>query len=187
MNLILLGPPGSGKGTQGELLSQRTGVIRVATGDLLRAAVQEQTRLGLEAKRYMDPGLLVPDDVIIGLLEEILSQPEAARGVIMDGFPRTIPQAEAVDRLLEARQRKVARVLLFEVPDAELSRRIVGRQSLQGRSDDRREAFAKRLAVYREQTAPLVDLYRRRGILETVDAVGPIETIAQRVQAEVGA
>ena len=187
MHIVLLGPPGSGKGTQGELLAKRTGLIRVATGDLLRAAVEQQTALGLEAKRYMDQGLLVPDDVMLGLLEEILSKPEAARGVIMDGFPRTIAQTEAVDRLLKARGRKVDRVLLFDVPDSELSRRIVGRQSMQGRSDDRREAFGKRLAVYREQTAPLVDFYRRRGILKTVDAVGSIETIAERVRAEVGA
>ncbi len=187
MHIVLLGPPGSGKGTQGELLAKRTGLIRVATGDLLRAAVEQQTASGLEAKRYMDQGLLVPDDVMLGLLEEILSKPEAARGVIMDGFPRTIAQAEAVDRLLKARGRKVDHVLLFDVPDSELSRRIVGRQSMQGRSDDRREAFAKRLNVYREQTAPLVDFYRRRGILQTVDAVGPVEAIAERVRAEVGA
>lgn len=186
MNIILLGPPGSGKGTQGELLSKRAGLLRVATGDVLRAAVEQQTPLGLEAKRYMDQGLLVPDDVMLGLLEEILSSPEAARGVIMDGFPRTIPQAEAVDRLLERRGRGVDRVLFFDVPDAELSRRIVGRQSQQGRSDDRREAVAKRLAVYQAQTAPLVDYYRRRGILQTINAVGLIEAIAERVGAEVG-
>lgn len=187
MNVILLGPPGSGKGTQGELLSQRTGLTRVATGDLLRDAVARQTPLGLEVKRYLDLGLLVPDEIMIALLEGILARPDAARGVIMDGFPRTVPQAEVVDRLLAERKRRVDLVLLFDVPDAELTRRVVGRQSQQGRSDDRREAFEKRLRVYREDTEPLVDFYRPRGILRIVDAVGPIETIAQRVQAEVGA
>lgn len=187
MNIILLGPPGSGKGTQGELLSQRSGLLRVATGDVLRSAIEHQTPLGRKAKGYMDQGLLVPDEVMLGLFEEILHQPEAARGVIMDGFPRTIPQAQEVDRLLERQGRQVDRVLFFDVPDAELSRRIVGRQSEQGRADDRREAFAKRLAVYREQTEPLVDYYRARSILRTVDAVGPIDEIARRLQAEAGA
>ncbi|HEX9580683.1 MAG TPA: adenylate kinase [Gemmatimonadales bacterium] len=182
MNIILLGPPGSGKGTQGELLAERAGVVRVSTGDLLRDAVGKGTSLGRRARSYMDQGLLVPDDVIIGLLREVLGSPAAAGGVIMDGFPRTVAQAEAVDALLKEKGGAVDAVLLFEVPDDELRRRIIGRASQIGRTDDNVEALRQRLAVYREQTQPLVDFYRGRGILVEIDAVGSIPEIAERVR-----
>ena len=181
MHLILLGPPGCGKGTQGSLLADRLGIPRVATGDLLRAAVRGGTPLGLEAKQFMDQGLLVPDDVIIGLIEEVLSSPEAAQGVIMDGFPRTVAQAAAVDALLEQEGRSVDRVLGFEVPDDELVSRLLGRASQEGRSDDAPEAIKKRLQVFRDETAPLIEYYRKKEILVEIDAVGSIETIAERI------
>jgi len=117
MNIILLGPPGCGKGTQGEILAERTGIVRVSTGDLLRDAAGRGTELGKRAKSYMDQGLLVPDDVIVGLLREVLASPRAGKGVIMDGFPRTVAQAEAVDTLLAERKRRVDTVLFFDVPD----------------------------------------------------------------------
>jgi adenylate kinase len=186
MNIILLGPPGSGKGTQGELLAQRTGILRVSTGDLLREAVARGTDLGKRAKVFMDQGLLVPDDVIIGLLGEVLASPGAAGGVIMDGFPRTVAQAEAVDRLLAARGRQVDRVLYFVVADDELLRRIEGRAGVEGRADDNPDAFRQRLVVYRKQTQPLVDFYRQRGGLTDIDAVGAVQEIAARVRAGVG-
>ena len=186
MNIILLGPPGCGKGTQGELLATRTGILRVSTGDLLRDAVANGTDLGKRAKVFMDQGLLVPDDVIIGLLEEVLASPRAAGGVIMDGFPRTVAQAEAVDRLLAARGRRGDKVLFFAVDDEELMRRIEGRAAAEGRADDNPEAFRQRLVVYRKQTQPLVEFYRRRGDLTDIDAVGSIPEIAARVQAGVG-
>jgi adenylate kinase len=186
MNIILLGPPGSCKGTQGELLSQRGGVIRISTGDLLRDAVRKGTSLGRKARSYMDQGLLVPDEVIIGLLREVLGSPPAARGGIMDGFPRTVAQAEAVDTLLRERGGKVDYVLLFEAPEYELKKRILGRASQAGRADDNLEALHQRLQVYRAQTQPLVDFYRKRGNLIQIDAVGSIPEVAARIQAGVG-
>jgi adenylate kinase len=186
MNIILLGPPACGKGTQGELLAKRTGILRVSTGDLLRDAVARGTDLGKRAEVFMEQGLLVPDDVIIELVAEVLGSPRAAGGVIMDGFPRTVAQAEAVDRLLTARGQRVDKVLYFAATDEELMHRAQGRATVEGRVDDHPDAFRQRLAVYREQTQPLVDFYRRRGMLTNIDAAGSIPEIAARVQAGVG-
>lgn len=185
MNIILLGPPGCGKGTQGALLAKRTGAPRVSTGDLLRAAVRDGTPLGKKAQGYMDKGLLVPDDVILGLIEEVLGSSEARAGILMDGFPRTTAQAEAVDRLLAEREMQVDRVLNLEVPDDELVRRMRGRALKEGRADDTPEAFQKRLVVYREQTAPLIDYYRKRGKLTNVPGVGTTEEVAARAERAV--
>jgi adenylate kinase len=187
MNIILLGPPACGKGTQGELLAKRTGTLRISTGELLRNAVARGTDLGKRAKVFMDQGLLVPDEVIIELVGQVLASPRAAGGVIMDGFPRTVAQAEAVEQLLAARDRQVDRVLYFAAADEELLRRVQGRATVEGRADDNPEAFRQRLAVYREQTQPLVDFYRRRGMLTDIDAAGSIPEIAERVQVGVGA
>ncbi|MDH5549978.1 MAG: adenylate kinase [Gemmatimonadota bacterium] len=186
MDIVLLGPPGSGKGTQGALLADRIGIPRVSTGDLLRSAVSRGTALGRRAQSCMDQGLLVPDDVIIGLIEEVLGLAEAANGVMMDGFPRTLAQAEAVDRALEAQGRRVDHVLNIDVPDRELFRRLSGRAREQGRSDDTPEAIRKRLAVYGEQTAPLVQYYGDRGVRREVRGTGNIDTIAARIAAVLG-
>ncbi len=186
MNIVLLGPPGSGKGTQGTLLAERTGIPRVSTGDLLRSAVSSGTALGERAQSYMDRGLLVPDEVIIGLIEEVLASPDAALGVLMDGFPRTVAQAEAVDRALASRHRRVDHALNIDVPERELIRRLSGRAGEQGRSDDTPEAIRKRLAVHAEQTAPLVQYYRDRGVLREVPGTGTIESIAARIAAILG-
>ena len=183
MNIILLGPPGCGKGTQGALLTERTRRPRYATGDLLRAAVKKGNALGKKAKGFMDKGLLGPDDIILSLIEEVLGSPGAKDGIIMDGFPRTVPQAEAVGKLLAARKAKVDHVLNFDVPDDELVRRMQGRAKAEGRADDTPEAFAQRLKVYRKETAPLIDYYRKLGVLTPIAAVGAIEEIAQRVGA----
>ena len=145
MNIILLGAPGAGKGTQGVILSERAGLPKIATGDLLRAAVRDGTPLGRQAQEYMDQGLLVPDEIILGLIEEVLASADAAAGVIMDGFPRTTHQAEAVDGFLGSRNDLVDRVVTFEVPDDELINRMLGRAEEQGRSDDTPEAIRKRL------------------------------------------
>jgi adenylate kinase len=186
VNLILLGAPGSGKGTQGLLLAQRLGIPKVATGDLLRAAMKAGTPLGRKAKDYYDQGLLVPDEIILGLIEEVLGSPAAGQGVIMDGFPRTTPQAEAVDRLLQARGRQVDRVLLIDVPEDELVKRMAGRAAQEGRSDDTPEAFRQRLAVYREQTAPLVAYYRERSLLTLIPGLGTVDEVAERVTRAAG-
>ncbi len=183
MNIILLGAPGAGKGTQGVILSERAGLPKIATGDLLRAAVRDGTPLGRQAQEYMDQGLLVPDEIILGLIEEVLASADAAAGVIMDGFPRTTPQAEAVDGFLGSRNDQVDRVVTFEVPDDELIDRMLGRAEEQGRSDDTPEAIRKRLEVYRKQTAPLIEFYERKGIVTEVVAVGTVEDVTARARS----
>lgn len=186
MYVILLGPPGAGKGTQGEILAKRTGLPRVSTGDLLREAVKQGSPLGRKARRYMDQGLLVPDEVIVGLIAEVLERPAAANGVIMDGFPRTVAQAAAVDRLLAGHNATVDHVLSFEVPKEELVRRLLGRAPQEGRSDDTLEAIERRLEVYRKETEPLVAFYQARGVLTAVPGTGTIDTIATRVREAIG-
>lgn len=186
MNIILLGPPGCGKGTQGALLAKELGAPRVSTGDLLRAAVKDGTPLGKKAKEYMDKGLLVPDEVVLGLIEEVLARPEARKGVLMDGFPRTTKQAEAVGELLAKRGTQVDAALSLEVDDGELVRRMEGRAAEQGRADDTPDAFKLRLKVYREQTAPLIAYYRERGKLKEVAGTGTVEEIARAVRKALG-
>ncbi len=181
MNIVLFGPPGAGKGTQGKILAANEGVPKIATGDLLRAAVKAGTMLGTKARGYMDRGLLVPDKIILGLIEEKLSAQDAERGVIMDGFPRTINQAEAVDGLLAARGKQVDRVLALDVPDDELVQRMVGRAQEEGRSDDTTDAIRKRLQVYRQETAPLLQYYDERGIVTNISATGTVDEVAERV------
>ena len=182
MYLMILGAPGSGKGTQGKILAQHLGIPQVSTGDLLRAAMKAGTPLGMQAKGYYDQGLLVPDELIFGLIQEILDSPAAAKGVLMDGFPRTIPQAEAVDRMLAAKGGKVDRVLLLEVDEPELVERLLGRAAKEGRADDNPESIQQRLKVYHAQTAPLIDFYRRRGIVVSVPGMGTVEEIQQRMR-----
>lgn len=186
MNVILLGPPGSGKGTQGMLLARRLGVPKIATGELLSDAVQRSTELGIQAKQYMDQGSMVPDEIILRLVGEQLASPDAARGIVLDGFPRTIRQAQAVDRLLIRREEGARIVLLFDVPEDELVRRLLARASVDGRSDETPEAIRRRLDVYRRSTAPLVGYYRELGVLTIVPGTGTVEEIAEAVQRVVG-
>jgi adenylate kinase len=212
--LVYLGPPGAGKGTQARELAQELGVPAIATGDMLRDAMTAGTALGRQAKTYMDRGALVPDDVIVGLIAERLSQPDAKRGFIFDGFPRTIPQAEALDRLLQERGQVLDRVISFEVSEPELLRRLTGRRScpvcqstyhlisapprregicdrcgspLIQRDDDREATVRQRLNVYAEHTRPLLEYYRRRGLLTSVSGEGPIDTVRAAIRRVVGA
>jgi len=187
VDLIILGAPGSGKGTQGALLSTRLAIPKISTGDLLRAAVKDGTPLGRKAQQFMDQGLLVPDDVIMGLIGEVLRSAEAKQGVLMDGFPRTLPQAEAVDALLAAQGRQVDRVLLIDVAEEALIDRMVKRAAIEGRADDTPETIRRRQEVYREQTAPLIAFYDGRGLVTRVDGLGTIEEIAERMHAAVTA
>jgi len=187
MYVMILGAPGSGKGTQGKLLAEHLGIPQVSTGDLLRAAVRDGTPLGRQAKGYMDQGLLVPDDVIIGLIREILDSAGARSGVLMDGFPRTVPQAEAVDRLLAAKHAKVDHVALLEVDEAELVKRLLGRAAKEGRSDDNLQSITQRLKVFHEQTAPLIAYYERQGVVRRVPGMGDIDAIQQRLRKAVAA
>jgi len=181
VDFIILGAPGSGKGTQGALLSTRLAIPKISTGDLLRAAVKDGTALGKKAQGFMDKGLLVPDDVILGLIEEVLRSKAAATGIIMDGFPRTLPQAEAVDRLLKPLKRRVDRVLLIDVAEEELVQRMIKRAALEGRADDTPATIRKRQAVYQEQTAPLIAFYDKRKVVTRVNGLGTVEEIAERM------
>jgi len=181
MNVILLGAPGCGKGTQGAILSKRTALPKVATGELLRIAVGNGSPLGQQAESYINQGLLVPDGIVLGLIEEVLEAEEASNGIIMDGFPRTIVQAQAIDRLLRPRGAKVDNVLYFTVPEEELVRRLLGRAPQEGRSDDTEEAIRRRLRVFAEQTRPLVSYYQNCGTLSEIQGVGSIEDIAKSV------
>jgi len=181
MNLILLGPPGAGKGTQGHRLSELYSIPEISTGDILRSAVRKGTQLGREAKSYMDRGALVPDEVMIGMVRERLAQEDTARGFILDGFPRTVAQAEALMQLAEAQRRPIEHVIGIEVPQAELLQRLAMRRQLEGRHDDTDEAIRHRLEVYERETAPLIDYYRRQGLLRCIAGIGTIDEIFQRI------
>jgi adenylate kinase len=209
VRVAFLGPPGAGKGTQARDLAGARAVPHVATGDMLREAVAEATPLGREAKGYMDRGALVPDEVIIAMIAERLRRPDAQSGFLLDGFPRTIPQAEGLERLLKDLGQPLERVIYFDVAEPELLRRLTGRRvcracghsfhvvsnpprrdgvcdvcggELYQRADDSEATVRNRLRVYREQTAPLLEWYTGKGLLATVQGEGSIEDIGRRVQ-----
>jgi adenylate kinase len=182
MRVILLGPPGAGKGTQSRRIAGRFGAVHVATGDLLRANAARGTELGRQASAYMDRGDLVPDELIIGMVRERLSQPDVEAGFVLDGFPRTVGQAEALDRHLEELDRPLDAVLALEVPEQELRRRLAGRANEQDRAEDDDEAVIdRRLELFVSETGPLVDYYQARGLLGTVDAVGTPDEVTERI------
>jgi len=186
MDILLMGPPGAGKGTQGCILAETLGIPKFATGDLLRDAVKRGTPLGLQAKALMEAGHLVSDDLILGVMRDQLAKPEAAKGVIFDGVVRTIPQAEGMARLLAERGRRMDAVLFFDVTDEEILSRLDNRRKVEGRADDDPTAVATRLRTYREQTAPVLAWYESRGGIRRVPAVGPVEEIARRVRETLG-
>ena len=186
MNVILLGPPGCGKSTQAEILASRLGVPTIATGDLLSDAVQGDTQLGREAKRYMDRREMVPDEIILRLIKQQLASPKAAAGIVLDGFPRTNRQAQAVDRLLAAREERMNSVLLLDVPEEEIVRRLLARAYAEERSDVTSEAIKHRVDAYRKSTAPLVLHYRELGVLEIVPGAGTVEEVAKEVKKAAG-
>ena len=186
MDILLLGPPGAGKGTQGAILAEALGVPRFATGDLLRDAVKRGTPLGREARAVMEAGQLVGDDIILGVVREELSKPEAAEGVVFDGVVRTIPQAEGVEQILFDLGREMSHVLFFDVSDEEILRRLDRRRTDEGRADDDPAAVQVRLQAYREQTAPVLAWYEERGGVTRIPAVGSIAEIAERVREAVG-
>jgi adenylate kinase len=209
LNLILIGPPGSGKGTQGERLQEDFRLPYYATGDILRAAVKEGTEVGKQAREYMDRGDLVPDEVIIGVIAERLQREEASDGFILDGFPRTVPQAEALNAKMSELRREITAVLLIDVPEEEVLRRLGGRRTCEKnpshiyhvefdppkeegvcdidggrlivRDDDKPEVIKNRLAQYREKTEPLIDYYDERGILNHVDGKQSPDAVEERI------
>ncbi len=179
--LLLLGPPGAGKGTQAQLLVERLEIPQISTGDMLRAAVAEGTPVGREAKGCMDRGELVPDAVVIGVAEERLQKPDA-EGFILDGFPRTAAQAEALDGLLEKLGRPLDVCVAMTVDEEQLVERLLKRAEIEGRADDNEETIRNRMNVYREQTEPLIAYYRKRDLVREVDGLGSVDEVADRIR-----
>ena len=189
MRLILLGPPGAGKGTQSQRLVTKHGIIQLSTGDMLRAAIKAGTPIGLKARDIMARGDLVPDDVVVGIISDRINEPDARRGFVLDGFPRTVKQAEALDGLLAQKGLKLDGIVELKVDEGILLTRIAKRLAetqARGeavRPDDNPEAFKTRLGAYREQTAPLIDYYRKRGALKSVDGMAGIDDVSRSIDA----
>jgi adenylate kinase len=178
MRIIVIGPPGAGKGTQAERLVQTYGMAHLSTGDMLRAARDAKTEVGLKAEQYMSAGALVPDDIIVAIIAERLEQPDCQGGYLLDGFPRTIAQAEALDAMLAGKGTPLDAVLELQVPEDELFRRLAGR----GRADDTPQVIRQRLLAYRKQTEPLLAYYRQRGLLKSIDGLGTVDEIFRRAR-----
>jgi len=212
-NLILLGPPGAGKGTQAGRIVEEYGIPHVSTGDILRGAVKNQTQMGLEAKKYMDAGELVPDSVVIGIVRDRLQEPDTAKGFLMDGFPRTIPQAEALDAALDSLGRAVTKTIVVLVDEEELVRRLSGRRicrvcqapfhvmfnppkregvcdkcggELYQRDDDSEATVRNRLEVYRNQTEPLIDYYDQAGVVARIDGAQAPDKVYEDIRTALG-
>lgn len=186
MNILLLGPPGAGKGTQGAILAKRLGVPKFATGDMIREAIAAGTPLGRQAKAVYDSGALVSDDLILGIVRDAVTTPPAARGTVLDGVVRTIPQAEGMERMLAELGRKIDAVLFFDVTDDEILSRIEKRRTIEGRTDDDPVAVQRRLQAYRTQTAPVLQWYEARGGVQRIPAIGGVDEIAERVRTALG-
>ncbi len=208
MNIVFLGPPGAGKGTQAKRITERYGIPQISTGDMFREHLSKGTELGKKAKEYMEKGQLVPDEIVLSMVEERLKQPDCEKGFILDGFPRTVPQAEALDEMLAKWGKKIDYAIAIEVPDEELVKRLTGRRTckkcgmmyhvifkppkeegkcdacggeLYQRADDNEETVRNRLKVYHESTAPLIDYYEKKGVLHRVDGMGSIDEIFERI------
>jgi adenylate kinase len=193
LDLLLLGPPGAGKGTQAKRLSDERGIPQISTGDMLREAIADETELGKRVKPILDSGELVPDDLMVSLIRERLGRTDTEGGFILDGFPRTIAQAEALDAMLGEIGRRLAAVLEFRLDEEEAADRLLGRAAQEGRSDDTPDVVRNRMRVYREQTEPLVEHYGEQGILVGIDAgagidevQGEIESVLAEIEARVG-
>ena len=213
MNIILLGPPGAGKGTQAKRLMEQYKIPQISTGDMLREALKAGTPLGLEAKKYMESGALVPDSVVVGLVGERVRKPDASKGYMLDGFPRNVPQAETLDGMLSQMGQKIDHVVSVEVPSRELMGRLTGRRTcracgagfhvmfdppkkegvcdkcggeLYQRADDNEKTVASRLEVYEAQTKPLIDYYEKQGKLRRIDGVGGMPEILERIKKVLG-
>lgn len=186
MRLLLMGPPGAGKGTQAQIVSGSLGIPHISTGDIFRLNVGQGTPLGIEAKRYMDAGEYVPDDVTNAMVRDRIGQPDCANGFLLDGFPRTVEQVGELDAMLREAGWSLDYVVELTVDIDEVVGRLVKRAADQGRTDDSEEVIRRRLEVYSLQTAPLIELYGARGILRQVDGMGAVEEVAARLRAAIG-
>lgn len=183
MRLILFGPPGAGKGTQATALVDRYSIAHISTGDIFRENVGNETELGLQAKEYMDRGDLVPDEVVIAMVDDRLGQDDVANGFLLDGFPRTLAQVEALDEIVANNGNQLDAVIRLLVDDEELMTRLLHRAEEQGRTDDTREVIANRIETYKDETEPAVARYRERGILYDIDGEGDVDEVSNRVLA----
>jgi adenylate kinase len=185
-NLILFGPPGSGKGTQSEKIVEKFGLIHLSTGNLLRQEIADKTPLGQEAKNFMDKGQLVPDEVVIGMIDSSLEKHPDAKGFLFDGFPRTVPQAEALDKLLAFKKTSISRVIALDVIEEELVSRLLKRGQTSGRSDDTDEAvIRRRYKVYKNETEPVAEYYKEQGKFEVIRGIGTIDEIFEVLSAAI--
>ncbi len=213
MNIVFLGPPGAGKGTQAKRITEKYGIPQISTGDMFREHLSKGTELGQKAKEYMEKGQLVPDEIVLSMVEERLKQPDCEKGFILDGFPRTVAQAEALDEMLSKLGKKIDYAIAIEVPDEELVERLTGRRTckkcgmmyhvkfkppkvegkcdacggeLYQRPDDNEETVRNRLKVYHESTAPLIEYYEKKGVLHRIDGGGSIDEIFERIVQVLG-
>ncbi len=181
MRLVLMGPPGVGKGTQATRLKDHYGLVHLSTGDILRQEVAAGTELGLRSKEFIDHGHLVPDEILLDMMENRLRQPDCQNGYLLDGFPRTIPQAKGLDLILQRLNQNLDAVISLTADEQELIQRLVLRGKTSGRSDDTPEVIKKRQRVYWEATAPLLEFYRQKGLLKEVDGIGSVPEITERI------
>ncbi len=182
LNLVLFGPPGAGKGTQSQKLIEKYGLIHLSTGDLLRGEITQGTKLGIEAKKLMDEGILVPDEVVIGMISNKLDANKGAKGFIFDGFPRTVAQADALDKLLKSKNSAISGMIALQVNDAELEHRLLLRGKASGRSDDANpEVISKRIKEYNDKTAPVAGFYKDQHKFKSINGIGSIDEIFESI------
>ncbi|HLS71132.1 MAG TPA: adenylate kinase [Chitinophagaceae bacterium] len=180
-NIILFGPPGSGKGTQSEYLIKNFGLTHVSTGDLLRSEIENKTELGLEAKKFIDEGQLVPDSVVIGMIKDLYTKKQDAKGFIFDGFPRTVEQAKALDTFLKEKNAPIQVLISLDVPTEELKKRLIERGKISGRTDDNEETIALRIQEYLNKTKPVEEHYKQQDKLKVVEGTGSISSISENI------
>lgn len=186
LNIVIFGAPGSGKGTQSEKIVEKYGINHISTGDVLRAEIKNGTELGKTAKGYIDQGQLIPDELMIDILAKVFDSFENSKGVIFDGFPRTIAQAEALKKMLSERGQQISVMLDLEVPEDELMTRLIKRGQISGRADDNEETIKKRLTVYHSQTAPLIDWYKKEGLYKHINGSGSLDAIFAEICQAIG-
>ena len=181
MRLILMGPPGAGKGTQAKVIAKHYGIPAISTGDIFRQNVSDETELGVEAKRYMDAGEYVPDEITNKMVRNRIDEPDAEPGFLLDGYPRTLAQVKELDGMIEFTGHRLDAVVVLTVEDEELVQRLLQRAEVEGRADDTEDVIRRRQEVYREQTAPLIEVYRERELLVEVDGIGDVDQVTKRI------